>query len=352
MSHLSPTALAFIPLADLLTQLENLINQIKFRLLSSDMISSSDPTISTSTPKSFPSSFPSYRVFKRCQRAKLWRSQKDSTKQTTIIPNSSSVGPSPQFFKYLKDVKTGKVKVNSAPADFNRAEGGIIHPSSISLISEESGVTCLVPSSIDNVITPDSVKSRVIESQILKKGGVTETRTKVFSTTDSCDLQPVSTVGSESNYSYLIPNRFSVLAFSDSESDDDDDDDDDDYNNTEIATITSNVVERLQMSMEITNMSFEDVSLPSHQVCHLLKLKSDAYFRSNNWCMNCGSKDHLKCDLSCVDCNVSDVHKCAHCPKFLAWFNGPDNPAIQSWYSVALSQLRKTFTGNPRSHYF
>ena len=223
MSHLSPTALAFIPLADLFTQLENLINQIKFRLLSSDMISSSDPTISTSTPKSFPSSFPSYRVFKRCQRAKLWRSQKDSTKQTTIIPNSTSVGPSPQFFKYLKDVKTGKVKVNSAPADFNRAEGGVIHPSSISLISEESGVTCLVPSSIDNVITPDSVKSRVIESQILKKGGVTETRTKVFSTTDSCDLQPVSTVGSESNYSYLIPNRFSVLAFSDSESDDDDD---------------------------------------------------------------------------------------------------------------------------------
>ena len=55
MSHLSPTALAFIPLADLLTQLQNLINQIKFRLLSSDMISSSDQT--TSTPKSFPSNF-------------------------------------------------------------------------------------------------------------------------------------------------------------------------------------------------------------------------------------------------------------------------------------------------------
>ena len=344
MSHLSPTALAFIPLADLLTQLENLINQIKFRLLSSDMISSSDPTISTSTPKSFPSSFPSYRVFKRCQRAKLWRSQKDSTKQTTIIPNSTSVGPSPQFFKYLQDVKTGKVKVNSAPADFNRAEGGVIHPSSISLISEESGVTCLVPSSIDNVIPPDSVKSRVIESQILKKGGVTETRTKVFSTTDSCDLQPVSTVGSESNYSYLIPNRFSVLAFSDSESDDDGGGDGDEITLADRVAIIE--------CLEGIYMRFEDVRLPSHQVSHILQLKSDAYFRSNNWCMNCGSKDHLKCDLSCVDCNVSDVHKCAHCPKFLAWFNGPDNPAIQSWYSVALSQLRKTFTGNPRSHYF
>ena len=199
------------------------------------------------------------------------------------------------------------------------------------------GVTRLVPSSIDPVIMPDSVKSRVIKSQLLKKGGVTETRTKVFSTTDSCDLQPVSTDGSESNYSYLIPNRFSVLAFSDSESDNADDDDDD-YNNTEIATITSNVVgmikcsERMQMSIEIMNMSFEDVSLPSRQVSRLLKLKSDAYFRSNNWCMNCGTKDHLQCDLSCIDCHASDIHKCAHCPKFLAWFNGPDNPAIQSWY--------------------
>ena len=172
-------------------------------------------------------------------------------------------------------------------------------------------------------------------------------------------MQPVSTVGSESNYFYLIPNRFSVLAFSDSESDDDDDDDDDDdYNNTAIANITSSVVEmikcseRMQMSIEIMNRSLEDVSLPSRQVSHLLKLKSDAYFRSNNWCMNCGSKDHLKCDLCCVDCNVSDVHKRAHCPKFLAWFNGPDNPAIQSWYSETLSKLRKTFTGNPRSHFF
>ena len=64
--------------------------------------------------------------------------------------------------------------------------------------------------------------------------------------------------------------------------------------------------------------------------------------------MNCGSEDHLKCDLSCVDCNASDVHKCAHRPKCLAWFNGPDNPAIQSWYSEALSKLLKMFTDNPR----
>ena len=76
-------------------------------------------------------------AFKRFQRAKLWRSQKEkeSTKQTTSIHNSAMVRPSPQFFKYLKDVKTGKVKVNPAPADFNRAEGGVIHPNSISLIS-------------------------------------------------------------------------------------------------------------------------------------------------------------------------------------------------------------------------
>ena len=75
-------------------------------------------------------------------------------------------------------------------------------------------------------------------------------------------------------------------------------------------------------------MICEDVTLLSIQVSYLLQLKSVAYFRSNNWCLNCGSKDHLKCDLKCVDCNASNAHICDHCPKLLAWFNGPDNPAI------------------------
>ena len=189
------------------------------------MTASSDKNIN-----SYPATFPSFCAFKRFQRAKLWRSQKEkeSTKQTTSIHNSAMVWPSPQFFKYIKDVKTGNVKIDPAPDVSNRAEGGVIHPNSISLMSEELGVTCLVPSSIDNVITPDSIKSRVIQSQILKKGGVTETCPKVCLTTDtgvdsklSCALQPVSTVGIETNFPYLIPNRFSVLAFSDSESDDD-----------------------------------------------------------------------------------------------------------------------------------
>ena len=133
MSSLSPNALAFIPLADLLIQLQSLINQIQPRLLSSDMNSSSDKT--SSNPKSFPSTFPSYRVFKRYQRAKLWRSQKDSTKQTTTIPNSTSARPSPQFFKYLHDVKTGKVKIDRAQNISNNAKGGLIQSTSLSSIS-------------------------------------------------------------------------------------------------------------------------------------------------------------------------------------------------------------------------
>ena len=95
MSHLSPTALAFIPLADLLTQLQNLINQIQFRLLSSDMISSSDQT--TSTPKSFSSTIPSYRAFKRFQRAKTWRDQTGSTRSSPIYSCLSSARLSPPF---------------------------------------------------------------------------------------------------------------------------------------------------------------------------------------------------------------------------------------------------------------
>ena len=159
MSHLSPTALAFIPLADLLTQLENLISQIKFRLLSSDMIALSDQTTSTpkSFPKSFPSNFSSYRAFKRFQRAKAWRDQTGSTRSSPIRSPLSSARSSPPFIKYLHDYKKGKF--NSAD-DFiisNSKEGGvinsisnllqsdvpssIIHQSSIPLTSEELGVT-------------------------------------------------------------------------------------------------------------------------------------------------------------------------------------------------------------------
>ena len=61
-------------------------------------------------------------------------------------------------------------------------------------------------------------------------------------------------------------------------------------------------------------------------------------------CLNCGLKKVPKitlatCDLRFVDCNTSIVHECAGCPKFLSWFNGPDNPDIQSWYSQTLLSL-------------
>ena len=77
---------------------------------------------------SYPATLSSFRAFKRFQRAKLWRSQKDSTKQTTYIHNSAMVRPSPQFFKYLKDVKTGNIKIDPSPDVSNRSEGGVIHP--------------------------------------------------------------------------------------------------------------------------------------------------------------------------------------------------------------------------------
>ena len=74
------------------------------------------------------------------------------------------VRPSPQFFKYIKDVKTGNVKIDPVPDIYNRAKGGVIHPNFISLISDELKVTSLVTSSVHTAITSDSVKSRVITS--------------------------------------------------------------------------------------------------------------------------------------------------------------------------------------------
>ena len=91
--------------------------------------------------------------------------------------NSAMVRPSPQFFKYIKYIKTGNVKVDPAPDVSNRAEGGVIHPNSISLIFEELGVTVIHLNTVDasvnfsviNIqLTYDSVKSRLLYSILIK----------------------------------------------------------------------------------------------------------------------------------------------------------------------------------------
>jgi hypothetical protein len=109
MSHLYPTVSAFIPLADLLPQLQNLINQIQFMLLSSDL-TLSDQT--TSTPKSFPSTFPSYHAFKRFQQAKTWRDQNGSTGLSPIRIRLSSASSSHPFIQYLSHAKVGKLQLD------------------------------------------------------------------------------------------------------------------------------------------------------------------------------------------------------------------------------------------------
>jgi hypothetical protein len=70
MSSLSPNALAFIPLADLLIQLQSLINQFQPRLLSSDMTASSDKN-----NNSYPATFPYFRVCKGQNYGDLKKSQ-------------------------------------------------------------------------------------------------------------------------------------------------------------------------------------------------------------------------------------------------------------------------------------
>ena len=71
-------------------------------------------------------------------------------KQTTSMHHPATVRPSPLFFKYLKDVKTGNIKIDPSPDVSNR--------------TEELGVTSLVTSLVDTALTSDLVQSRVITS--------------------------------------------------------------------------------------------------------------------------------------------------------------------------------------------
>ena len=76
-------------------------------------------------------------------------------------------------FRYLHDVKTGKIKVDIVPAISNRAKGGVINSSSIFFTSEELGVAVIPLNIVDAPVnssvhtqlpsfTLDSVKSRVV----------------------------------------------------------------------------------------------------------------------------------------------------------------------------------------------
>ena len=132
------------------------------------MISSSDQTILT--PKSFPSTFSSYRAFKRFQRAKTWR---DASNRSSPIrsPLSSAARSSPPFIKYLHDYKKGKF--NSAD-DFiisNSKEGEVIN--SISALLESDVPSSFIFNPFSNLPFHDnsdamdiSIKSGVIITSI------------------------------------------------------------------------------------------------------------------------------------------------------------------------------------------
>ena len=300
MSSLSPNALAFIPLADLLIQLQSLINQLQPRLLSSDMNFSSDQT--TSTPKSFPSTFPSYRVFKRYQRAKLWRSKTNSTKQTTTIPNSTSVRPSPQFFKYLHDFKTGKVKI-----------GESIQSTTPSSISEKLGVI-------------DSVNSRVISSPL-----------QSYSPRNP-PIHRLPSVSTSSSHTTIILDEIPIPAWPSH------------YSKVFKLFHSSSFDAKGCMIPEpssifhifLTGIKFRDkdtTSVTLSEYFHYSLFHCSTSFCSTHLkcCYTCGLSSHsdkrTTCSDPCSDCPSTD-HKFHSCPKFLSWLHHPQTPYHLAWMQL------------------
>ena len=310
MSSLSSNALGFIPLADLLIQLQNLINQLQPRLLSSDMNSSSDQA--TSTPKSFPSTFPSYRVFKRYQRAKLWRSQKDSTKQPTTIPNSTSVRPSLQFFKYLQDVKSGKVKIDHAPDISNNANVGFIQSASLSPISEKLGVT-------------DSVNSRVISSPLTSYSPRNPPIPRLPSVPTSFShtiivLDKIPIPAWPSHYSKVFK-LFHSSSFNEKGCV---------FSKPKIPTFTiADKISNQDITLKVTD--YFDYSR-FHCILEFCK----TYLRCCGFCglTSCERYCGLtSCDSVCSDC-PSSYHAHYYCPKFLIWLHDPSEPYHLAWVQI------------------
>jgi len=107
--------------------------------------------------------------------------------------------------------------------------------------------------------------------------------------------------------------------------------------------------EKIERSAEMSNMSAEDVQLPSTKILYALESKSIIFCHNNQWCSMCGLSEHTRpCEHICPDC-VSIPHPFNKCPELHKHMLASDT-SNQQWYRDISQQIRQEFDGNPRKH--
>ena len=353
MSKLSADATPFVPVFQLLQQINALAVQIKnqikivdlflpsttqkFKFSSStDMFFSSVPI--PQIPIQTPMSSNKDRNFKRYLRSKAWRDRQREIVHALPISRSSPKS-SATFIKYLHDYKKGKFKSVNDIIISTSKEGGVI--SALSPSDVPSSIILNPPSSLpihETSATMDiSVKSGVIltsnspQVRCLSRNPPRSRLPSVSSSSSSLQSITFNTIpipAWPSHYSKVFK-LFHSSSF------------------TEKGCVLSTPKDFLDAGAKIRGIvTFVNdntpVTLPEYFHYSLFQC-STTFCHSHLKCCNCcGRTSHSDtyCEASCSDC-PSAVHRFYSCPKFLSWLHDSKTSYHSTWRKLVANWIIK-----------
>ena len=351
MSNLSADATPFVPVFQLLQQINALAVQLQNQIKIVDLFlpsttqkikftSSADMSLPSVSNKSSytisESPFRSQRAYKRYLRSKAWRDRQREHVHT--LPASQPPRHfNSNFIKYLKDYKKGKFQSANGILISTSKEGGVI--SALSPSDVPSSIILNPPSTLpihEKSATMDiSVKSGVIltsnspQVRCLSRNPPRSRLPSVSSSSSSLHSLNFNTIPISawpSHYSKIF-NLFYSSSF------------------TEKGCVLSKPKDFLDAGAKIRGIvafvkDNTPVTLPEYFHYSLFHC-SIAFCRTHLKCCNgCGRTSHSEtyCDASCSDCPSAD-HRFHSCPKFLSWLHDSKTSYHSTWRKLVANWI-------------
>ena len=346
MSNLSADATPFVPVFQLLQQINALAVQLQNQIKIVDLFlpsttqkikftSSTDMSLPSVSNKSsytiLESPFRSQRAYKRYLRSKTWRDRQREHVHT--LPTSQSPRQSsPNFIKYLKDYQKGKFQSANGVLISTSKEGGIT--SALSPSDVHSLNSSLTPPIQDNSDTSDiSVKSGVIiistspQVRCLPRNPPQSRLPSVSNSSSS--LQSINfnavSIPAWPPYSSKVFKLYTSSSFN------------------EKGCIISEHPDVMDIDRRL-RVKDTSLTLPEYFRYSLFKC-SVAFCRTHlKCCYMCGLTSHSDkstfCIDSCSDCPSPD-HAFHSCPKLLSWLHNSKTRYHSTWRKLVANWIIK-----------
>ena len=347
MSNLSADATPFVPVFQLLQQINALAVQLQNQIKIVDLFlpsttqkikftSSTDmslPSVSNKSPSTIlESPFRSQRAYKRYLRSKAWRDRQREHVHT--LPTSQSPRQSsPNFIKYLKDYQKGKFKSVNDTIISTSKEGGVISalspsdvPSSI-ILNSSSTLPCHGNSDTSDISAKSGVIVTFSSPRVLylprnppipRLPSVSISSLSITSLV--LDTVPIPAWSSQYSKVFKLYNSSS-------------------FNEKGCIIPKPNEIDLLKAGLKIFGnvKGYPPVTLSEYFHLSLDNCSSDFCKIHLKCCAHCGLKPHStmeeSCSSLCSDCQ-SSTHRFNSCPKFLSWLHDSMTPYHPTWLQL------------------